>query len=348
MQRILKLKQLASNFPKAPINTTSFSNSLTTIKNPLFSSFSRHPFHSNLSWSAHHTLPLKADTFLFNPLLVQRSFLCFSSTQMRKCLFDCKVLFLRAQLPKRSFQFTPSSRSSGCEKEKKLVVLTNWRRCFAFSFDFSASKQSLELYQSFMVKNFTVSLDNVLHGRVHTMITSAFSHVDMEHIVSNMIGLYFFGMNIVTQSFCEVRHSAIETSSLVVKRLGNTLGPEYLLKLYLAGAIGGSVFYIVHHAFLAMSSKGQGMWQKDPSRTPALGASGAVNAIMLLNIFLNPKATIYLDFIIPVPAMLLGVFLIGKDVLRIVEGNSNISGSAHLGGVAVAAIAWARIRRGLF
>ncbi|KAJ0049263.1 hypothetical protein Pint_16277 [Pistacia integerrima] len=176
-----------------------------------------------------------------------------------------------------------------------------------------------------MVKNFTVSLDNVLHGRVHTMITSAFSHVDMEHIVSNMIGLYFFGMNI-----------------------GNTLGPEYLLKLYLAGAIGGSVFYLVHHAFLAMSSKGQGMWQKDPSRTPALGASGAVNAIMLLNIFLNPKATIYLDFIIPVPAMLLGVFLIGKDMLRIVEGNSNISGSAHLGGVAVAAIAWARIRRGLF
>ncbi|XP_031271191.1 RHOMBOID-like protein 12, mitochondrial [Pistacia vera] len=324
MQRILKLKQLASNFPKAPINTTTFSNSLTTIKNPLFSSFSRHPFHSNLSWSAHHTLPLKADTFLFNPLLVQRSFLCFSSTQMRKCLFDCKVLFLRAQLPKRSFQFTPSSRSSG------------WRSWFH---RLTANDVVLGLIitnvavfllwriadQSFMVKNFTVSLDNVLHGRVHTMITSAFSHVDMEHIVSNMIGLYFFGMNI-----------------------GNTLGPEYLLKLYLAGAIGGSVFYLVHHAFLAMSSKGQGMWQKDPSRTPALGASGAVNAIMLLNIFLNPKATIYLDFIIPVPAMLLGVFLIGKDVLRIVEGNSNISGSAHLGGVAVAAIAWARIRRGLF
>lgn len=39
------------------------------------------------------------------------------------------------------------------------------------------------------------------------------------------------------------------------------------------------------------------------------GASGAVNAIMLLDIFLFPKKTLYLDFIIPVPAILLvGVF----------------------------------------
>lgn len=35
------------------------------------------------------------------------------------------------------------------------------------------------------------------------------------------------------------------------------------------------------------------------------GASGAVNAIMLLDIFLFPKKTLYLDFIIPVPAVLL-------------------------------------------
>ncbi|PAL65050.1 hypothetical protein CEJ83_20775 [Acinetobacter baumannii] len=66
---------------------------------------------------------------------------------------------------------------------------------------------------------------------------------------------------------------------------------------------------------------------------------------MLLDIFLNPKATLYFDFFIPVPAFLLWVFLIGKDMLRIIEGNSNISGSAHLGGAAVAALAWARIRR---
>ncbi|TYJ27112.1 hypothetical protein E1A91_A07G164300v1 [Gossypium mustelinum] len=43
-----------------------------------------------------------------------------------------------------------------------------------------------------------------------------------------MIGLYFFGYNI-----------------------GRIFGPEYLLRLFLAGAMSGSVFYLVHHAFLA-------------------------------------------------------------------------------------------------
>ncbi|XP_024163910.1 RHOMBOID-like protein 12, mitochondrial [Rosa chinensis] len=76
------------------------------------------------------------------------------------------------------------------------------------------------------------------------------------------------------------------------------------------------------------------------------GVSGAVNAIMLLDIFLHPTATLYFDFIIPVPAMLLGIFLIGKDILRIMEGNSQILGSAYLGGAAAAAIAWARLRKG--
>ncbi|KHN18373.1 hypothetical protein glysoja_006786 [Glycine soja] len=70
------------------------------------------------------------------------------------------------------------------------------------------------------------------------------------------------------------------------------------------------------------------------SKELALGASGAVNAVMLLDIFLFPKATLYLNFFVPVPAVLLG--------------NSQISASAHLGGAAVAAIAWAGVRKGRF
>lgn len=41
-----------------------------------------------------------------------------------------------------------------------------------------------------------ISLDNFKSGRVHTMITSAFSHMDAGHIISNMIGLYFFGNSV--------------------------------------------------------------------------------------------------------------------------------------------------------
>ncbi|KAG4929836.1 hypothetical protein JHK82_046908 [Glycine max] len=138
-----------------------------------------------------------------------------------------------------------------------------------------------------------ISLDNFNSGHLHTLITNAFSHRNTFHIFSNMIGLYFFGRN-------------------------KKFGSEFLLKLYLSGAVGGS------------------------------GASGAVNAVMLLDIFLFPKATLYLNFFVPVPAVLLGIFLIGKDMLRILEGNSQISASAHLGGAAVAAIAWAGVRKGRF
>ncbi|KAL7241983.1 hypothetical protein ACSBR1_014541 [Camellia fascicularis] len=50
--------------------------------------------------------------------------------------------------------------------------------------------------QQFMLKNFTISMKNFKSGRVHTMIKSTFSHIDIGHFVSNMIGLYFFGVNV--------------------------------------------------------------------------------------------------------------------------------------------------------
>ncbi|KAJ4713222.1 Rhomboid-like protein [Melia azedarach] len=323
MQRLLSLKQLASNFPKTPANfTLSKAFACHNVQNTFSISVTKRPFHTTLSWKSQNGLPLKNGAFPFNPSLAKRFSLCAPNTQLRKSFVDGKVWSFGAQFSNRSFQsFSFGSRGS---------YWRSWfRRLSANDVVYGLILANTAVFllwrvadKKFMMNNFTISLDNVKNGRVHTLITSAFSHVDVEHIVSNMIGLYFFGMSI-----------------------GRTLGSEYLLKLYLAGAIGGSIFYLVHHAFLAMSSKRQGMWMNDPSRIPALGASGAVNAIMLLDIFLNPRSTLYFQFFIPVPAMLLGIFLIGKDILRIIEGNSNISGSAHLGGAAVAALAWARIRR---
>ncbi|KAI3848109.1 hypothetical protein MKW92_020678 [Papaver armeniacum] len=138
-------------------------------------------------------------------------------------------------------------------------------------------------------------------------------HIDVGHLFSNMIGLLFFG-----------------------RTIGRIFGPKFLLNLYLAGAIGGSVFYLVHHAFIDPSKKGR----------QGLGSSGAVNAIVLLYIFLFPKSKLYFYLVIPVPAMLAGAFLVGKDLYRMKMADGKISGEAHLGGAAVAAIAWFGIRTG--
>ncbi|KAJ6795389.1 RHOMBOID-like protein 12, mitochondrial [Iris pallida] len=174
---------------------------------------------------------------------------------------------------------------------------------------------------AFMVNHFTISLDNFKSGRLHTMLTSAFSHADFSHLATNMIGLYFCGATI-----------------------GRLFGPEFLLKLYIAGALGGSIFFLLHKAFIAPSS--QGTFALDYSRVTGLGASGAVNAIMLLNIFLFPKEIFYVNLIIPVPAVLLGALIIGSDLWRIKKGDGEISGSAHLGGAAIAAIAWVALKKG--
>ncbi|KAB2628799.1 rhomboid protein 1 [Pyrus ussuriensis x Pyrus communis] len=212
--------------------------------------------HHPHPWRSQHILAQKIHGFLSNPSLRKQSFLGFSNTLLRassKSLSDCRVGFLRAQFPKRSFNSWRSwfGRLSNNEVVLGLIVANVavfllWRIAD----------------RSFMMNNFTISLHNFAK---------------------------FFG-------------------------------PEFLLKLYLAGAVGGSVFFLVHKAFLAASSQGRKPWNTEAAKIPGLGASGAVNAIMLLDIFLLPKATFYLEFIIPVPAILLGIFLIGNDVLRIIEG----------------------------
>uniref|UniRef100_A0A0A9E9G2 Peptidase S54 rhomboid domain-containing protein n=1 Tax=Arundo donax TaxID=35708 RepID=A0A0A9E9G2_ARUDO len=42
----------------------------------------------------------------------------------------------------------------------------------------------------------------------------------------------------------------------------------------------------------------------------------------------------------------MGAALIGADLLRVKKGHGHVSGSAHLGGALVAALVWARIRKG--
>ncbi|XP_050376018.1 RHOMBOID-like protein 12, mitochondrial [Argentina anserina] len=331
MRRILSLK-LAQNLPKnlSPSTTTSssvfhfqphktFSLTKTHTQSHFFNSIPTHPLpHQH-----------KVHGFLSNPILRRHFSLGYANTLLRvssKKLSECRLAFLQSKFPKQSLNSNPI----------RIYNQSAWRSWLR---RLSSNDMVLGLIVAnvavfllwkvadpvFMTKNFTISLDNFTSGRLHTLITSAFSPMDVGHLMSNMIGLYFFGIN-VSLNF----------------------GPEFLLKLYLAGAIGDSVFYMVHRAFLAASSKNRPFGTRDNSKIPGLGASGAMNAIMLLDIFLHPTATLYLEFIIPVPAMLLisGIFLIGKDVLRIMQGDHQISGSAHLEGAAVAAIARARLRKG--
>ncbi|XP_019093604.1 PREDICTED: rhomboid-like protein 17, chloroplastic [Camelina sativa] len=174
---------------------------------------------------------------------------------------------------------------------------------------------------------FGLSTYSFASGRIHTLITSGFSHIGTSHIIFNMVGIYYFGT-----------------------RIARTLGPLYLLKMYFAGALSGSIFFLSHHAILA-TLKGEGVVIEDQSNLPIsqLGAEGPVFAITLLDMFLYPKVTTYFGLMLRAPVMT-GILHLGLNMLTILEGeiNSIASSSGQMGGVVVAAMAWARIRKGRF
>ncbi|XP_051229260.1 RHOMBOID-like protein 12, mitochondrial [Lolium perenne] len=152
-----------------------------------------------------------------------------------------------------------------------------------------------------MMNHFVTSLDNFKSGRLHTLLTSAFSHRDANHLLNNMTGLYFF------------------SSSISVM-----FGPAFLLKMYLTGALTGSAAFLAEMTFLAPRKQGRGGW-----KTPMLGASGAVNAITLLVIFLYPRELLDLHFFFPVPAAFVGARMIGTDLWRMKKGPACL----HTGGL---------------
>ena len=83
---------------------------------------------------------------------------------------------------------------------------------------------------------------------------------------------------------------------------------------------------------------------------PALGASGAVNAIVLLNAMMFPSQVVYLYFFIPMPNIMIAGMFLARDVYgaRMGLGASGTGHAAHLGGAAVGAAAWAATKFGLF
>ncbi|CAI7792215.1 unnamed protein product [Closterium sp. NIES-54] len=59
------------------------------------------------------------------------------------------------------------------------------------------------------------------------------------------------------------------------------------------------------------------------------GASGAVNAIVLFSCLLQPTRIIYLNFIIPVPSILLGVLYVGQDLYGAAMVSATKSATTH-------------------
>lgn len=77
----------------------------------------------------------------------------------------------------------------------------------------------------------------------------------------------------------------------------------------------------------------------------ALGASGALMALVGLLVFLAPRLSVLIFGILPAPMWAVGIFYVGADVLGLVGGSAGIAHLAHLSGFAIGAAYAQRLKQ---
>lgn len=133
-------------------------------------------------------------------------------------------------------------------------------------------------------------------GDYKRLFTSAFLHVDVNHLIFNLFTFYFF-------------------SEVIVQLLGPTaLVISYTVSLFL-----GSYFGLFIH--------------RKESFYSAVGASGAVTGVLYAAIYLMPEMRLGILFIpIPLPAYVVGLGYMIYTIYGMKKRIGNIGHSAHFGG----------------
>jgi membrane associated rhomboid family serine protease len=135
-------------------------------------------------------------------------------------------------------------------------------------------------------------------GEFHRFVTYGFVHGDGQHLLFNMITLYFFGQ-------------------LIEQAYAPYLGSFGYALFYLGGLVVSVLPSYLEH-------------RRDPDYR-SLGASGAVSGVLFAFVLLAPWSIIYI-FVIPVPAIVYAVAYVAYSVWAGRRGKDNINHSAHLWG----------------
>ena len=136
------------------------------------------------------------------------------------------------------------------------------------------------------------------HGFVWQLVTYMFSHAGISHILFNMLGLFFFGVQIE-------------------RRMGSS---EFLLFYLLTGVLAGGFSLAVY-------------WFTGNYQVWLLGASGAVFAVLLAFATFFPDARIFVFGIIPMKApILVTVYAAIELFSQVTSANSGVAHLTHLAG----------------
>jgi len=137
---------------------------------------------------------------------------------------------------------------------------------------------------------------------VHRILTHSLVHADWVHLIVNMYVLYVFG---------EV---CLNNLALYFGAKANL----YFLELYLFSLIASSLLSVFKH--------------RDNPYYTAIGASGAVMAVVFSTIFFYPWNKLWFFGVIPVPGILFGIIYLIYSVYMGKKNTDNIGHDAHFTG----------------
>ena len=142
-----------------------------------------------------------------------------------------------------------------------------------------------------------------MHGEYYRLISNGFIHADYIHLFFNMFTLYFFG-GMVEELF---------TAKF--------------------GMWGDTIFVLFYLTAIIFSCLPSQRKHADNPAYAALGASGAVSAVLLIAIIMRPTMTLLIYGILPVPAWILGIgYIWYSNRATKQQQRSNIGHDAHLYG----------------
>jgi len=141
----------------------------------------------------------------------------------------------------------------------------------------------------------------IIHQKqYYRLISHAFIHANWSHLFVNMFVLYFFGRGI-EQYFGYY--------------FGNRATAYYLM-LYFGGILASNLWSLIKH--------------QNNYYYNAVGASGAVSAMLFSFIFFNPWEKLYFFAVIPIPGILFALGYLFYSYQMGKTSNDNVAHDAHL------------------
>lgn len=152
-----------------------------------------------------------------------------------------------------------------------------------------------DMYQKLMF----VPYDMKRQNDYFRFLTHGMVHVDVNHLLFNLITLWMFGVGI-----------------------------EYYFKAYFGPQVGIILYILLYFSGIVLSALPDYFRHQDNPGYRAVGASGGVSAVVFGYIFMNPWDRVFWI----IPAGIYGVLYLAYSAYMDRYGNDNIGHSAHFWG----------------